>query len=527
MESTDSIIESEIFNETNESNDHNEQIEIIKSTYTNVILIDCNVKKYQTFVSCCNTNTLPIVYSYNTTRNDIVTQLSQILGINRIAICSDSATTLFLENEPFFNTNSIDFIVDLIKQYDISYIDYLACDTLNNSKWVNYFTSIMSFTNVIVGASNNATGNIQYGGDWIMENTCQNIENIYFTQNIQYYQYLLGNNFYKNTTDITTNFSSITQLTSFPTFNGTANFSTKFRIKQGGNDVDLALLYALNTVPTAGTYTTGMFGYSNGTKYDLSFFFAPIPVISNPITVSPTPNKYSDSNGTLYYFTNANATYTLSSSANKTAYILCYGAGGNGNRGISGNGGAGGGGGQVIYSTLSLISGTNYTISIPTPIAGTTTILTTTFTGGAITITANGGGGGASGTAVVANTNTTTGNTGTIVQYSGGNGGAGGNAGRVAGVNGTVITSSGIYTNMYTSITTNFSVSQITSGKGGAGAATQVGSGIGGFGFPNCIVNRTTAPIGLGDTGCGGGGGLNSVNGAFGGPGAIFLYIPN
>ena len=74
MESNDSIFESEIFNETNESNDQNEQIEIIKSTYTNVILIDCNIKGYNIIVSSCNTNTLPIGYSCNTTKNDILNQ---------------------------------------------------------------------------------------------------------------------------------------------------------------------------------------------------------------------------------------------------------------------------------------------------------------------------------------------------------------------------------------------------------------------------------------------------------------------
>jgi hypothetical protein len=44
-------------------------------------------------------------------------------------------------------------------------------------------------TTAIVGASSDKTGNIYAGGDWVLENTSEDIEMIYFTSNIQYYQY--------------------------------------------------------------------------------------------------------------------------------------------------------------------------------------------------------------------------------------------------------------------------------------------------------------------------------------------------
>jgi hypothetical protein len=56
---------------------------------------------------------------------------------------------------------------------------------------VNYYTILTKETGVIVGASNDKTGNIKYGGDWVMENTSQNIELTYFTKSIEYYRYLL------------------------------------------------------------------------------------------------------------------------------------------------------------------------------------------------------------------------------------------------------------------------------------------------------------------------------------------------
>jgi len=46
-------------------------------------------------------------------------------------------------------------------------------------------------TSVIVGASDDKTGNIKYGGDWILESTSEDVESSYFNQNIRYYNYLL------------------------------------------------------------------------------------------------------------------------------------------------------------------------------------------------------------------------------------------------------------------------------------------------------------------------------------------------
>ena len=45
----------------------------------------------------------------------------------------------------------------------------------------------------MIGASNDKTGNIKYGGDWIMESTSQDIEAVYFKQSIKYYSHLLDN----------------------------------------------------------------------------------------------------------------------------------------------------------------------------------------------------------------------------------------------------------------------------------------------------------------------------------------------
>jgi DNA-binding beta-propeller fold protein YncE len=103
--------------------------------------------------------------------------------------------SLFLDaevkEEPF--SENMQFLIDVIKQFKVQNIDFLACDTLNYSNWTNYYQMLTLNTGVIIGASNDQTGNIKYGGDWLMESTGQDIELIYFTKSIEYYTFLLDN----------------------------------------------------------------------------------------------------------------------------------------------------------------------------------------------------------------------------------------------------------------------------------------------------------------------------------------------
>ena len=157
---------------------------------SNVLLVDRSIRDYNIFVSSVNESTIPILYSKTTTREELLTSLSAYTSIDRIAIAfSNDGINLFLENQTFFD--NMNFIVEVIQQYNVKNIDYLGCNTLNLSGWKEYYASLFQQTGVIVGASSNQTGNLQYGGDWILENTGQDIELIYFTKSIEYYKYLL------------------------------------------------------------------------------------------------------------------------------------------------------------------------------------------------------------------------------------------------------------------------------------------------------------------------------------------------
>ena len=152
--------------------------------YTNVLLIDRSVQEYQQFIDSANVDTFPIVYSVMSSKTDLLALLkTTFTSISRIGIVSHSYSSgdaiTFLDNEKLFIPNEVNanqqFITDVIKEFQIKNIDYLACNALNFPNWVNYYNTITQDTGVTVGASNDKTGNIKYGGDWVLESTSENV----------------------------------------------------------------------------------------------------------------------------------------------------------------------------------------------------------------------------------------------------------------------------------------------------------------------------------------------------------------
>jgi len=176
--------------------------------YTNVLLIDSQVPDYQTLVTSVNASTLPIVYSIYSQKSDLLALLqANFTTIPRIGLCFNMISNnavFFLDSNPFFVDDdlvvttepvpysaNLQFILDIITEFQVKNIDYLACDTLGYQNWKDYYAILTNNTGVTVGASSDQTGNIFYGGDWVLESTNEDVELMYFTQNIEYYSYLL------------------------------------------------------------------------------------------------------------------------------------------------------------------------------------------------------------------------------------------------------------------------------------------------------------------------------------------------
>lgn len=172
------------------------------SLVQNIMLIHNRASELHKYT---NTNTFYIIYNYNSTREDLLTLLRdkfQTLKHVGIAFHYTDSIPYFLNNEKLFedkdlekNTYSgnVQFIIDLINEFKVTNVDYLACNTLENDKYKQYYNILLENTNnVIIGASDNKTGNLKYGGDWIMENTKENVQEIYFTSEIENYSSLLA-----------------------------------------------------------------------------------------------------------------------------------------------------------------------------------------------------------------------------------------------------------------------------------------------------------------------------------------------
>jgi len=142
----------------------------------NLLFIDPSVRDYQVFVDSVNTDTYPILY------DEI--DFPDLGTFERIGIVFTNTPDLL--GNSFFTS-----LPDVIRKYQVSVVDFLACNTLLDPAWLDYYEFLKSETGVTIGASDDLTGNLKYGGDWVMESTSQDIEPIYFTQKIEYYQYLL------------------------------------------------------------------------------------------------------------------------------------------------------------------------------------------------------------------------------------------------------------------------------------------------------------------------------------------------
>lgn len=196
-------------------------------------------------------DTYPLVYTKNSDKNKLKEELiSKFKNVERICFAFHKPKTLsdevfFINNLPFFskngNNDSVQFLQELYDSLKIKHVDFLACELLLSNEWKTFFAE---FKDVTIGGSNDNTGNINFGGDWIMENTMIDVKNIYFNENIDNFASLL--NTYTDDEGFSYTIYSGTELTisEFPTSNPDLELFIPSTISIGENE----------TFPS-GTYT--------------------------------------------------------------------------------------------------------------------------------------------------------------------------------------------------------------------------------------------------------------------------------
>ena len=155
----------------------------------NVLLVDQSLPDYQIFLDSVNESTCAILYSSETTRQELNARIREKTeSVERFAFA-------FMEDGLLCGVpmvNSKELLMSLAQDYHATHMDFLACNTLEDPLYKELYASLEK--TVIVGASSDRTGNLKYGGNWTMENTKEDVERVYFTEAIEYYQYLLDFN---------------------------------------------------------------------------------------------------------------------------------------------------------------------------------------------------------------------------------------------------------------------------------------------------------------------------------------------
>jgi hypothetical protein len=163
----------------------------------NILFIHHDLGSSSAFYNDCNASTFPILFEAGSSRADVKALLQQHwTSIDRIGFVfhdpSVSGNLRFLEYESLFSSAdlvegvssfspSVSFLLDLIKTFSVKHVDFLACYTLLYPRWKSYYNLLASQTGATIGASDDETGNQKYGGDWILENTKEDVIDLYFT----------------------------------------------------------------------------------------------------------------------------------------------------------------------------------------------------------------------------------------------------------------------------------------------------------------------------------------------------------
>jgi len=184
----------------------------------NILLIKDDVHQKNKLYQATNQNTLPVIYYEYSTKQELNELISKIPNLKRIAIAFHDAylnqNETFLDNQPLFTqqdlsqsdkelySDNLKFFIQL-KDFNIENLDFLVCNSLNYDTWKLFYQIIQNEIGIVIGASNDKTGNLKYGGDWELENTQEIIKNIYFSDLIENYSSTLDTTIINTNTDIT------------------------------------------------------------------------------------------------------------------------------------------------------------------------------------------------------------------------------------------------------------------------------------------------------------------------------------
>jgi len=155
-----------------------------------------------------NEDTIGIEYDESTSTSLLMETLKSYPTADRLGFAFHFGQTFMNQEELFSDSDllpnaqysrNVQFIIDLIRNYEVVHVDFLACSTLLDERWKQFYAILHLETGVVVGASDDNTGNLKYGGDWIMESTQEDVSQIYFNDTIVNFAKVLFNSIVNGT----------------------------------------------------------------------------------------------------------------------------------------------------------------------------------------------------------------------------------------------------------------------------------------------------------------------------------------
>jgi hypothetical protein len=155
-----------------------------------------------------NEDTIGIEYDESTSTSLLMETLKSYPTADRLGFAFHFGQTFMNQEELFSDSDllpnaqysrNVQFIIDLIRNYEVVHVDFLACSTLLDERWKQFYAILHLETGVVVGASDDNTGNLKYGGDWIMESTQEDVSQIYFNDTIVNFAKVLFNSIFNGT----------------------------------------------------------------------------------------------------------------------------------------------------------------------------------------------------------------------------------------------------------------------------------------------------------------------------------------
>ncbi len=166
-----------------------------------LLLINNNVEDYSSFVNATNNETEvivvnPVIDSYTSILEKKLSENYDSVGIVDYNYNNEYYSLVYSE-ENIFTEEGMNSFITFLKHLNTPTVDFMACSLFNEQKWRDIFDKIETY-GINCRSSNDLTGNLSQGGDWILESedTPVNVASIYFTSLIENYSKLLDNTSY-------------------------------------------------------------------------------------------------------------------------------------------------------------------------------------------------------------------------------------------------------------------------------------------------------------------------------------------